>query len=73
MRTTLTLSNEAFLAAKAKADHEDLSLGQAVSQLILQSINEERSRAALTSADGVFRSNGGPYTSQQVEEAIDDE
>jgi len=73
VRTTLTLSTDAFLAAKAKAAHENLSLGEAVSQLILQSVQEERSHLKALPAEGVFRSEGGPYTSRQVEEALDDE
>ena len=75
MRTTLTLEPDAFQAAKAKAAHENISLGRAVSALILQAIRVEpgpiRGRGKKLSA--VFRSAGGVYTSEAVEEMLDDE
>ncbi|HEV2210003.1 MAG TPA: DUF2191 domain-containing protein [Verrucomicrobiae bacterium] len=70
MRTTLTLDADAFQAAKAKAVHENISLGKAVSELVLQglrvSLSKSRGRA-------VFRSEGGTYTSKEVEAALEDE
>lgn len=70
MRTTLTLEADAFQAAKAKAAHENISLGKAVSELILQGL---RRPAPKRSASAVFRSEGGLYTGQAVEESLDDE
>lgn len=70
MRTTLTLESDAFQAAKAKAAHENVSLGQAVSELILQALRTTPTRAK---SAAVFRSAGGVYTAEQVEEALDDE
>lgn len=70
MRTTITLENDAFQAAKAKAAHENISLGQAISSLIMQAISEQPTGPENSA---VFRSNGGLYTSQQVEEALQDE
>jgi len=70
MRTTLTLEPDAFHAAKAKAAHENVSLGKAVSDLILQGI---RQIPAKTRSSAVYRSKGGIYTTEQVEVALDDE
>jgi hypothetical protein len=70
MRTTLTLDNDAYAVTKAKADHENVSLGKAASDLILQTV---RQTAARPKARAVFRSGGGRYTSAQVEEALADE
>ena len=70
MRTTLTLDADAFQAAKAKAAHENISLGKAVSQLILQGL---RGSPAQLGAPAVFRSEGGIYTSEAVEAGLDDE
>jgi hypothetical protein len=71
MRTTLNLDPDAFQAAKAKAAHENLPLGKAVSELILQAL-QTRAPTRAKSA-GVFRSQGGIYTALEVEEALDDE
>ena len=75
MRTTLTLEPDAFQAAKAKAAHENISLGRAVSALILQAIHAEPGprggEGRRTSA--VLRSAGGTYTAETVEEMLDDE
>ena len=70
MRTTLTLEADAFQAAKAKAAHENLSLGKAVSDLIMQGLRPSLPR---TKTAAVFRSAGGLYTSEQVEAALDDD
>ena len=70
MRTTLTLDDDAFQAAKAKAAHENMSLGKAVSELILQGL---RRTSTKTAPSAVFQSEGGTYTSKEVEEALDDE
>ena len=70
VRTTLTLENDAFQAAKAKAAHENISLGKAVSDLILQGLRGVPYEAT---PSAVFRSEGGTYTSKEVEEALDDE
>ena len=70
MRTTLTLDPDAFQAAKAKAAHENISLGKAVSELILQGL---RQTPAKRRAAPVFRSRGGVYTADEVEAALDDE
>ena len=71
MRTTLALDNDAYALIKAKADHENVSLGKAASELILQGV---RIMSANPNKSGaVFRSVGGRYTSAQVEEAISDE
>jgi len=72
VRTTLTLEPDAFHAAKAKATHENVSLGKAVSDLILQAIRPTSAQAAVKSK-AVFRSAGGIYTAAQVEAAMDDE
>jgi hypothetical protein len=70
MRTTLILENDAYAVAKAKADHENVSLGKAASDLILQAGpqtgGKPKSRA-------VFRSRGGRYTSMQVKKVLADE
>jgi len=70
MRTTLTLEPDAFHAAKAKAAHENVPLGKAVSELILQAI---RQTPPEDDSSAVFRSQGGIYTAEQVEVALDDE
>ena len=70
MRTTLTIDDDAFQAAKAKAAHENISLGKAVSELVLQGLRQRRPEAKLSA---VFRSEGGTYTSEDVEAALDDE
>lgn len=70
MRTTLTLEADAFHAAKAKAAHENVSLGKATSDLILQGL---RPAPARIKASAVFRSEGGLYTAEQLEAALDDE
>lgn len=70
MRTTLNLESDAFHAAKAKAVHENVPLGKAVSELILQALRTVPTR---TQSAAVFRSEGGVYTAEQVEEALDDE
>ena len=61
---------DAFHVAKAKAAHEKISLGKAVSDLIMQGI---RQPPAKTKCSAVFRSAGGIYTSEGVETALDDE
>jgi hypothetical protein len=70
MRTTLTLDPDAFQAAKAKAVHENISLGKAVSELILQGLRQTPSKRQ---SSAVFRSKGGTYTSKEVKAALDDE
>jgi hypothetical protein len=70
VRTTLTLDPDAFQAAKAKAAHENISLGKAVSELILQGL---RQPAAKPGSSAVFRSEGGLYTADDVEAGLDDE
>jgi hypothetical protein len=72
MRTTMTLENDAYAVAKAKADHENISLGQAASRLILQTVKMSPPKPK-SKASAVFRSTGGRYTSAQVEEALADE
>jgi hypothetical protein len=64
------LEPDAFHAAKAKAAHENVSLGKAVSDLILQALRQAPTRAK---SSAVFRSDGGIYTAEQVEAALDDE
>ena len=73
MRTTLTLDSDAFKAAKAKALHENLTLGKAVSLLILQALREPQPVQKRRNAAAVFRSEGGLYTSTEVEAALDEE
>ena len=70
MRTTLTLESDAFQAAKAKAMHEGISLGKAVSELILQGLRQTPQAPKLKA---VFRSQGGLYTVEDVEAALEDE
>ena len=70
MRTTLTLDADAFQAAKAKAAHENISLGKAVSELVLQGL---RQTSAKRQVGPVFRSRGGVYAAAEVEAALDDE
>ena len=70
MRTTLTLDADAFQAAKAKAAHENISLGKAVSELVLQGL---RQNPAKRGSATVLRSRGGVYTAAEVEAALDDE
>ena len=70
MRTRLTLDPDAFQAAKANAEHENISLGKAVSELILQGL---RQTSAKRQSTPVFRSRGGVYTAAEVETALDDE
>jgi hypothetical protein len=70
VRTTLNLDNDAYAVAKAKADHENISLGKAASRLILQTVKLPQQGQK---SDAIFRSPGGRYTSAQVEEAMDDE
>ena len=73
MRTTITLDPDAFKAAKAKAAHDNVPLGKAVSLLILQAIQEAAPTRKTRKADAVFRSEGGFYTSDEVEAALDEE
>lgn len=70
MRTTLSLDAEAFQAAKAKAAHENISLGKAVSELILLGVRRPFTKR---SSSAVFRSQGGLYTTETVEDSLDDE
>ncbi len=70
MRTTLMLSPDAYQAAKAKAAHENVSLGRAVSDLILQALSQSPTKSR---SSAVFRSEGGLYTVKEVEAALDDE
>lgn len=70
MRTTLTLEPDALEAAKAKAAQERMTLGKAVSELILQAIRQTQREQG---ASAVVRSPGGLYTTEQVEAALDDE
>jgi hypothetical protein len=70
MRTTLTLDADAFQAAKAKAAHENISLGRAASELILQGLRQPK---ASKHSSAVFHSEGGTYGSKEVEAALDDE
>ncbi len=70
MRRTLTLEQDAFQAAKAKAAHKNISVGEAASQLILRGLRQEPSSRR---PSAVFRSEGGLYTSKEVETALDDE
>ena len=69
MRTTITLDEDAFKAAKSKAEHEKVTLGRAVSLLILQAIREPKRRTG----GAIFRSEGGLYTSEDVEAALEEE
>ncbi len=71
MRTTLALDNDAYALVKAKADYENVSLGKAASELILQSMRMKEANPNKSGA--VFRSRGGRYTAEQVEEALSDE
>ena len=70
MRTTITLDPDAFQAAKAKAAHENISLGKAVSELVLQGLRQGSTKRQTAP---VFRSRGGVYTVAEVEAALDDE
>jgi hypothetical protein len=72
VRTTLNLDPSAFEAARSKAAHEDISLGEAVSKLILQAV-EPRQGKSLRRAKAVFKSKGGIYSAAQVEASLDDE
>ncbi len=69
MRTTITLDADAFRAAKAKAAREKVSLGKAVSELILQALRL-RSNPPARIFPAVFRSPGGIYTATEVEAAL---
>ena len=70
MRTTITLDRDAFKIAKAKAAHENVTLGKAVSLLILQAIGEPPSWRKSRNSSAVFRSGGGIYTSEDVQAAL---
>jgi hypothetical protein len=69
------LHPKAFEAAKAKASREASSLGQAISQLILQAARENpevvKARRAIASA--AFRSDGRFYSFMEVAAALHDE
>jgi hypothetical protein len=67
MRITLRLDPEALHAAEAKAARERISLGKAVSQLIMLGM---WSNASASAAVVVFHSEGGVYTSRDVEAAV---
>ncbi len=64
----MTLEPDAFRAAKAKAAQEKTSLGKAVSELILQALQQSPQTAH---PSAVFRSEGGVYTSKEVEAALE--
>ena len=70
MRTTVTLEPDAFQAAKAKAAHENISLGKAISELVMLGLRHGSPRRR---SGAVFRSAGGMYTSKEVEDALEDE
>ncbi len=65
MRVTVMFDYDAYAVAKAKADHENISPGEAVSRLILQTV-KITSQKQKTNA--TFRSPGGRYTSAQIGE-----
>jgi hypothetical protein len=72
MRTTVNLEPSAFEAARAKSVHENKSLGQAISELILSGIQGSGPKRNRRSK-AVFKSAGGVYSSVQVEAALEDE
>jgi len=73
MRTTVTLDPDAFKAAKAKAAHDNVPLGKAISLLILQALREPSPGRRTRNANAVFRSDGGLYASDDVMTAMDEE
>jgi hypothetical protein len=68
----LNLSPSAFEAARSKALHEEISLGEAVSKLILQAV-EPRKDKRRQRGRAIFKSKGGIYSAAQVEASLDDE
>jgi hypothetical protein len=72
MRTTVNLEPSAFEAARAKALHENVSLGKAISELIMQAVRPVE-RAGRKRARAVFKSRGGKYSALQVEAGLEDE
>jgi hypothetical protein len=74
VRTTLKLEPDAYEIASARAEHQSISLGKAVSELIMLGVREQaKSIKASKAGDAVFRSKGGVYSSKQVEAALDEE
>ena len=69
MWTTLTLENDACAVAKAKVDHENISLGKAASDLILPTVPQKGGKPKFRA---VFRSGGGRCTSAQVRKTLTD-
>jgi len=60
-------------AAKAKAAHENISLGKVVSDLILQGLRQGSGNDGKRRTSAVFRSPGGLHTAAEAEAALDDE
>jgi hypothetical protein len=73
MRTTITLDEDALKVAKAKAAHDNVTLGKAVSDLILQAIREPAPSRKGPQSRAIFRSEGGVYTSVEVQASLDEE
>lgn len=72
MRTTLNLSDDAFLAAQSYARHQKISLGEAVSRLIRASANPSPtdSRVPLTGRFALAPRRDEVITSEHVRELM---
>jgi len=73
VRTTVTLDNDAFAAAKALAAQEKISLGAALSELVRRGL-----RPAGVQTDALFptfavSADARPITPADVQAALDDE
>ena len=68
MRTTIDLDENALRIAQSKSKTDGISLDQAVSALVLKGAGAHVKKST---TPGVFRSNGGRYTSADVAAALE--
>ena len=75
MRTTLNLDSRAAVAARARARQRNITLGQAVSELVLAGLQAESSGADVDRRGLVLLPTveGHLITSEMVAEALEDE
>lgn len=73
MRTTLTLSEDMYLHAKAIAKHEDRSLGEVVSDMMRASIRKPSGRPVYRNGIRVMPSRGGPPVTLELVNRLRDE
>ena len=77
MRTTLALDDDAFLAARAVAQRERISLGKAVSKLVRQGVGQPVPSGQVATVKGKYgvypRREGALVTSEEVYRLMEQE